>query len=142
MLRMGWPVTIILLLALAGLGAHRFLSGGREDMSGLALKLIVSVFLIIMIHYLGDLGAFSVMAVLPAVLLVAAYYTVFGGEHSLLDVRRARAELAVAAARVAVVVAMAAVKAAAADGDSGQCCKVWRRRQSGRSAPSRPWWVV
>jgi len=69
MLRMGWPVTIILLLALAGLGAHRFLSGGREDMSGLALKLIVSVFLIIMIHYLSDLGAFSVMAVLPAVLL-------------------------------------------------------------------------
>ena len=35
---------------------------------------------------------------LPAVLLVASYYAVFGGEHSLLDVRRARAELAVAAA--------------------------------------------
>jgi cell division protein FtsB len=37
---------------------------------------------------------------LPAVLLVAAYYAVFGGEHSLLDVRRARAEMAVAAAEL------------------------------------------
>jgi cell division protein FtsB len=37
---------------------------------------------------------------LPAVLLVAAYYAVFGGEHSLLDVRRVRAELAVAAAEL------------------------------------------
>ena len=37
---------------------------------------------------------------LPAVLLVAAYYTVFGGEHTLLDVRRARAELVVAAAEL------------------------------------------
>ena len=34
---------------------------------------------------------------LPAVLLVAGYYVVFGGEHSLLDVRRARADLAAAA---------------------------------------------
>ena len=34
---------------------------------------------------------------LPAVLLVAGYYVVFGGEHSLLDVRRARVELAAAA---------------------------------------------
>ena len=37
---------------------------------------------------------------LPAVLLVAAYYAVFGGEHSLLDVRRAHAELAVVAAEL------------------------------------------
>ena len=37
---------------------------------------------------------------LPAVLLVAGYYAVFGGEHSLLDVRRARAELAAAAAEL------------------------------------------
>ena len=37
---------------------------------------------------------------LPAVLLVAAYYAVFGGEYSLLDVRRARAELVVAAAEL------------------------------------------
>jgi len=37
---------------------------------------------------------------LPGVLLVAAYYAVFGGEHSLLDVRRTHAELAVAAAEL------------------------------------------
>ena len=37
---------------------------------------------------------------LPAVLLVAGYYVVFGGEHSLLDVRRARSELATAAAEL------------------------------------------
>ena len=37
---------------------------------------------------------------LPAVLLVAGYYVVFGGEHSLLDVRRARADLATAAAEL------------------------------------------
>ena len=30
---------------------------------------------------------------LPAALLVAGYYAVFGGEHSLLEVRRVRAEL-------------------------------------------------
>ena len=75
---MGWPVTIILLLALAGLGAHGFFSGGREDMSGLALKLIVSFFLVVMIHYLGDLGAFSVMAVLPAVLLALLWVSSLG----------------------------------------------------------------
>ena len=34
---------------------------------------------------------------LPAVLLVAGYYVVFGGEHSLLDVRRVRVELVAAA---------------------------------------------
>lgn len=37
---------------------------------------------------------------LPGVFLVAAYYAVFGGEHSLLDVRRTHAELAVAAAEL------------------------------------------
>ena len=30
--------------------------------------------------------------VLPGALLLAGYYAVFGGEHSVLDVRRARAE--------------------------------------------------
>ena len=30
---------------------------------------------------------------LPAALLVAGYYAVFGGEHSLLEVRRVRADL-------------------------------------------------
>ena len=37
---------------------------------------------------------------LPAVLLVAGYYVVFGGKHSLFDVRRARMELEAAAADI------------------------------------------
>jgi cell division protein FtsB len=30
--------------------------------------------------------------ILPAVLLLAGYYAIFGGEHSVMDVRRARAQ--------------------------------------------------
>ena len=36
----------------------------------------------------------------PAVLLVAGYYAVLGGEYSLLDMRRARGELAAATAEL------------------------------------------
>lgn len=39
--------------------------------------------------------------VLPAALLLAGYYAVFGGEHSVLDVRRARAQRAAELAELA-----------------------------------------
>ena len=40
-------------------------------------------------------------ALLPASLLLALYWAVFGGEHSVLDVRRTRIELAAETAEVA-----------------------------------------
>lgn len=39
--------------------------------------------------------------VLPALLLLAAYYAVFGGEYSIFEVRRARAEVEAARAELA-----------------------------------------
>ncbi len=40
-------------------------------------------------------------ALLPATVLLALYYAVYGGEHSVMDVRRTRAELAAETAEVA-----------------------------------------
>ncbi|MDP7011752.1 MAG: tetratricopeptide repeat protein [Verrucomicrobiota bacterium] len=73
-----WKVTITLLLVLFGLGVYRLLSGGREDVSGLALKMTASLFLVIMIHFMGGMGAFSVMAVLPGVLLALLWAAPLG----------------------------------------------------------------
>ena len=66
------------MLVLFGLGAYRLLSGGREDVGGLVLKMTVSFFLIIMMHYMGGMGAFSVMAVLPGVLLALLWAAPLG----------------------------------------------------------------
>ncbi len=66
------------MLVLFGLGAYRLLSGGREDVSGLVLKMVVSFFLVIMIHYMGGMGTFSVMAVLPGVLLALLWAAPLG----------------------------------------------------------------
>ncbi len=75
---MGWAFTITLLVLLFGLGAYSLLSGGKEDVSDLALKMIVSFFLIIAMHMMGGLGAFSVMAVLPGVLLALLWAAPLG----------------------------------------------------------------
>ena len=73
-----WKVTIPLLLVLFGLGVYRLLSGAREDVSGLVLKMTASLFLVIMIHFMGGMGAFSVMAVLPGVLLALLWAAPLG----------------------------------------------------------------
>jgi len=73
-----WKFTITLMLILLGMGVYRLLSGGREDVSGLVLKMVVSFFLVIMIHYMGGMGAFSVMAVLPGVLLALLWAAPLG----------------------------------------------------------------
>ena len=75
---MGWTFTITLMVLLFGLGAYRLLSGGQEDISGLVLKMVVSFFLISAMHIMGGLGAFSVMAVLPGVLLALIWAAPLG----------------------------------------------------------------
>jgi len=75
---MGWAFTITLVALLLGLGAYRLLSGGQEDLSGLVLKMVVSFLLIGIMHMMGGLGAFSVMAVLPGVLLALLWAAPLG----------------------------------------------------------------
>ena len=75
---MGWTFTITLMVLLFGLGAYRLLSGGQEDVSGLVLKMVISFFLISAMHIMGGLGAFSVMAVLPGVLLALIWAAPLG----------------------------------------------------------------
>lgn len=75
---MGWSFTITLVVLLLGLGVYRLLSGGQENLSGFALKMVVSFFLISIMHMMGGLGAFSVMAVLPGVLLALLWAAPLG----------------------------------------------------------------
>lgn len=75
---MGWTFTITLMVLLFGLGTYRLLNGGHEDVGGLVLKMVVSFFLISAMHIMGGLGAFSVMAVLPGVLLALIWAAPLG----------------------------------------------------------------
>ena len=70
---MSWTFTIVLLLALAGFGGYQLMAGGRENQLFLSIKIAFSFFMIIAMKYLSGLGAMSLLAILPAILLALAW---------------------------------------------------------------------